>query len=673
MCLSFYNTFSSKDKKAVHICGTYFCEIYHLFQQKSHKCFLKRLKPPLKSKQASLESEVNEAEDMQSAENEMQELEDQLGSSEEPWQPDQYGYIFYDIETASVDSEECDSLHVPILCVAQLCCHLCSFKPLNETCSRCGERQVKFSGESSLNKFCMWLFTPKFKGRILFAHNGGSYDHLFCLRYMHEHLIYPKVIFRGSKLIFMEVPDFQIRFLDSLNYMKCKLSKLPAFVDLTNDIGTKGYFPYKALTREFYSYQGPKLPVQYYRPGSMGSKERDEFLKWYDELGCDYVFNFKEELIKYCVQDVTILRLACLKFRQLMIETTGICPYSKSPTIAGYSHLVYRSQYMPENTIGVISTNNYSPKMNTSYKAIAFLEFESQRLEFPIRHAGTAEGEKRLLGIACDGYISEPERVYMFSGCVYHACRKCFPSNLDHPFHKGQKMGEVYEAYQKRLAPLKREFQVIEIWEHEYDQMIKDDLQFRNFVSNLDLERHKFIDARGALFGGRVEVIRTFHDCNADPNPSKLHYRDAISLYQSVLRDSRMPKGHPTLCHITTLCRTCADNVQTDICQHDDEDRAIVGTYTTEEIKACIPLGYRVITIYHVWHYTESSQYRPEKNEHGIFSKFVNTFNKMKMAASGFPAHVETDLQKRASLEAKDKIKLDVNEIKNAPGLRNIS
>ena len=46
------------------------------------------------------------------------------------------------------------------------------------------------------------------------------------------------------------------------------------------------------------------------------------------------------------------------------------------------------------------------------------------------------------------------------------------------------------------------------------------------------------------------------------------------------------------------------------------------------------------------------------------------------MAASGFPAHVETDLQKRAyvkTLEAKDKIKLDVNEIKNAPGLRNIS
>ena len=109
-----------------------------------------------------------------------------------------------------------------------------------------------------------------------------------------------------------------------------------------------------------------------------------------------------------------------------------------------------------------------------------------------------------------------------------------------------------------------------------------------------------------------------------------------------------MPKGHPTLYHITTdkindisqyfslvrlkilppttlflpllplktkggklvfsLCRTCADNMQTDVCQHDDEDRAIVGTYTTEEIKACIPLGYRVITIYHVWLYTESSQ-----------------------------------------------------------------
>ena len=91
------------------------------------------------------------------------------------------------------------------------------------------------------------------------------------------------------------------------------------------------------------------------------------------------------------------------------------------------------------------------------------------------------------------------------------------------------------------------------------------------------------------------------------------------------------------------LCHNCADNIQTEPCQHSHEERFIVVTYTTEEDKAFCPLA---IQMYHLWHYTESVQYDPSKNEHGAFSEFINTFNRMKMAASGFPDHVKTDLQK---------------------------
>ena len=86
--------------------------------------------------------------------------------------------------------------------------------------------------------------------------------------------------------------------------------------------------------------------------------------------------------------------------------------------------------------------------MNTSHKAIAFLEYESHRLGYvPIRHAGTAEGEKRLLGIAVDGYMSDPEeRVYIFSGCFFHACKKCYPSHMDHPFTKAKKCVKYFKT-----------------------------------------------------------------------------------------------------------------------------------------------------------------------------------------------------------------------------------
>ena len=95
--------------------------------------------------------------------------------------------------------------------------------------------------------------------------------------------------------------------------------------------------------------------------------ERDEIKQWCDNLPSDYVFNFKKELEQYCIQDVNILRMACLRFRQLMIQTAGLCPFSRSPTFAGYSHLVYRTRFIPENTTGVIPSNNYVSRMNTSH------------------------------------------------------------------------------------------------------------------------------------------------------------------------------------------------------------------------------------------------------------------------------------------------------------------
>ena len=122
------------------------------------------------------------------------------------------------------------------------------------------------------------------------------------------------------------------------------------------------------------------------------------------------------ELEEYSIEDVNILRMSCIKFRELMIQNAGLCPFSRSPIIAGYSHLVFRCRFMPEDPIEVILTNNYVLKMNTSHKAVAFIQYESQHLGYvPIRHAGTAEGEKRLLGIAVDWCMSDPEeRVYIF-------------------------------------------------------------------------------------------------------------------------------------------------------------------------------------------------------------------------------------------------------------------
>lgn len=45
------------------------------------------------------------------------------------------------------------------------------------------------------------------------------------------------------------------------------------------------------------------------------------------------------------------------------------------------------------------------------------------------------------------------------------------------------------------------------------------------------------------------------------------------------------------------LCGTCAENMQQTMCDHTDNERAIIGTWITEEVKLSVKKGYKVIDV----------------------------------------------------------------------------
>ena len=109
-------------------------------------------------------------------------------------------------------------------------------------------------------------------------------------------------------------------------------------------------------------------------------------------------------------------------------------------------------------------------------------------------------------------------------------------------------MGKVFENHSKRAALLKQSHIVKEIWEHEYDFQLKNNSEFKQFISGLDLEKFKYIEPREALYGGRTECCKTFYECKDD----SVCYSDSRSMYLRVLRDARLPKGHPVVKHCLT-------------------------------------------------------------------------------------------------------------------------
>ena len=70
-----------------------------------------------------------------------------------------------------------------------------------------------------------------------------------------------------------------------------------------------------------------------------------------------------------------------------------------------------------------------------------------------------------------------------------------------------------------------------------------------------------------------------------------------------------------------TLCYECAIN-KLENCTHSDSSRAIEGTWVTEEIKVALIEGYKIVEIYSIWHW--------ENSTFDLFSGHVDTFLKSK-------------------------------------------
>ena len=68
-------------------------------------------------------------------------------------------------------------------------------------------------------------------------------------------------------------------------------------------------------------YVGPYPPPSMYGIDAMSTKDREDFFQWYATMTSE--FDFRKEMQAYCVSDVDILRRASLKFRHLLLSTTG--------------------------------------------------------------------------------------------------------------------------------------------------------------------------------------------------------------------------------------------------------------------------------------------------------------------------------------------------------------
>ncbi|KAF4523989.1 hypothetical protein B566_EDAN013831 [Ephemera danica] len=280
-CPRCFRTYKKYPGRPMHTCGEYFCKTCKKHCPRDHKCYMRkdRLTKPPSDKDVM--------------------------------------YVFWDSECTQdtpVSDEESDGFYhrVNLIC-AQTICRRCEDAELDYQCPNCGERQYIFI-EDPLKNFMDFLCVTRkhFKKIICIAHNSSSYDSHFILKYVLTTMtVKPKIIMRGAQILCLEVN--KLKFIDSFHYFPMALKSLPASFDMPADVN-KGYFPHFFNNAQNQNYEGDISDVRFYGAGDMAAKEHAKFLDWHAQrVQENYVFNFREELVKCCKRDVYILTQANFK------------------------------------------------------------------------------------------------------------------------------------------------------------------------------------------------------------------------------------------------------------------------------------------------------------------------------------------------------------------------
>jgi hypothetical protein len=553
--------------------------------------------------------------------------------------------------------------------------------------------------EEIARSFGKWLFREEHRDHTIIALNLRSYDGHFVLKYMLDNDMKGiKVIKRGNQLLDIQYPALDMNARDTLNFVATSLSSFPKAVGLNDLEVQKGDFPHRSNRPENWDKVIPFPDVDQYFVEKLIKTKRDEFTRWHTEEKerCGGMFDFRAQMVKYCSNDVTVLRKCTLKFREDFITLTGTDPF-ESVTIASACHKYYRFAMMKPQTLAVISGHGYQANRRTSHEATEWLEWENMSANGRIQHGRNGKEEK-MGSYFVDGIDHQTKTVYEYNGCVFHGHPECTEEEDRIPFGN-LTMREAYEAWETRVEVIRGLGYTIEVkWSCEWLQERKDP-DVSQFLTNLNLREPLL--PRDAFKGGRTNAARLLYETK--PGEKILHY-DIVSLYPTVNKKDQYPIDHPEIivnptddvrnyygfvfCKVqppkrlrfpvlpTTineklmfvLCGTCAkDNCQK-ICRHKPAERSLKGVWTTPELHRALDRGYVVEEVYEVWHWKNQVK--------GLFADYVNQFLKEKIEASGWPRGCDTDEKKTEyvkQVEEREGIKIDPARIENNPGRRAIA
>jgi hypothetical protein len=191
-----------------------------------------------------------------------------------------------------------------------------------------------FFGDDCIEKFITFLYNYKDGKCIAIAHNASGYDSRFIfeesLKFVRDKE--RKIITRGTKILQLKLGS--LTFIDSLPHLPGSLKKIGKDFGCTTE---KGHFPFLFNQPENYNYIGSIPDLEYFGIDFCKTeKDYKELLEWHASWSGRNDWNFMNEFLKYCKNDVDMLAEICKGYMNEWLAR-GIQPWLK-PTGPGVVH-----------------------------------------------------------------------------------------------------------------------------------------------------------------------------------------------------------------------------------------------------------------------------------------------------------------------------------------------
>ena len=445
--------------------------------------------------------------------------------------------------------------------------------------------QIYF-GDDCLERFLEFM-TRSNKGRnICVAHNGSGYD---------SRLLFDTIINRFGKVVdkevsyicrgtkFMKLKWGQTLFLDSLLHLPGSLANLAKSFNLTT---RKGYFPHLFNTVENYSYNDT-LPEKKYFDLTFIAKSRkdiDEFNRWYDQRKNEGPWNFQEELIAYCKDDVKILAEIMKQFHDTCIsEFDGESPWF-STTAPSFCHKTVLRNITRKLTLPKDKEQKFRMvthlAMNLMWGVQTSEEYWFERLAL---RGGRTDVRKIFCKLTAEQIARGCKIVYVDIVSMY-------------PYV------QVARDYPRGLP-------TIYVYDDEYYPCNKHCTPKRGNVANLKCECFIWQKEHNKNF--KITVIK-----ETEPDVHELINRPEFFGYICAHLIPPSNLYHPVLVTWDEEAQKCTAKLE----------EIKEGVFTTPEFKVAIEKGYRCVKIFRYHQYSKGD---------GLWNDFIKDLYIKKMASSG--------------------------------------